>query len=818
MAGKKNEASIKFRADTSQFNDEIKAADSSLACLRGELKLNQAQMKNTGTTVEGLTKSKQLLEEQDATLSQKVISLNGKLEAAERIWGENSTEAQRYVNQINAVKTVQEGIRGQIDRTSSALDEQTRAQGKSESEYEKLSSTITEQKARVSSLEREYANAVLTYGKNSSEVKELETHLSQANTELRSSENKMDAANNAARDLSHGLDEASDGAADMKNSVGELVAGNVIADFAQEAVSSLTGLVDATEENRVNMNKLQNSFEWSGRSMDDATQVYRNFLGLCGDSDQATEAALDMNNLADAGADIDTWYDIASGAVSAFGDALPVENLIESANEAIRTGQVTGGLADALNWTSINADLLNNKLGSDHPEAMAAFNSALGEGASTEDAMNDALAACSTEQERQQILTTVLASQYSELGVSYQDLNSDIIDSRTANDELLQAQSDLAEQVAPLQSAVTSLAADGIQFLSNNLSWIVPVVAGAGVAFGVLSVAMNFGSIVEGLSVAMGVLNAVMALNPVVLVVAAIALLIGIFVALWNNCEEFRNFWIGLWDDVCTKAGEVWGWIDTNLVQPIQTGFQSFCDFIGLLFSDPFAALRLAALSVLGWLDSTFPGLSSTVSGVISGMQAFFADPFGALRNAAQGILSWVSSSFPGLGSTVSSVITGFQAFFSDPFGALRNAVNGIINWWKSNFKLPKIEFPHFSIPHFSISGSWNPVDWFNGNWPRVDVAWYAKGAVFNRPTIFGYSNGKAHIGGEAGPEAISPISTLQSYIRDAVDSGSESEMLARIERAIDKLDAGLGSKIAENAPQFPNGREFSRLTRKALQ
>ena len=54
-------------------------------------------------------------------------------------------------------------------------------------------------------------------------------------------------------------------------------------------------------------------------------------------------------------------------------------------------------------------------------------------------------------------------------------------------------------------------------------------------------------SIGGGLSALWGILAA----NPVTLVIAAIAALIAIFVALWNNCEGFREFWINLWNTRC---------------------------------------------------------------------------------------------------------------------------------------------------------------------------------------------------------------------------------------------------------------------------
>lgn len=54
---------------------------------------------------------------------------------------------------------------------------------------------------------------------------------------------------------------------------------------------------------------------------------------------------------------------------------------------------------------------------------------------------------------------------------------------------------------------------------------------------------------------AQGALNLVMSMNPIALVVIAIAALVAAFVVLWNKCEGFRNFFIGLWDSI--KSGFV---------------------------------------------------------------------------------------------------------------------------------------------------------------------------------------------------------------------------------------------------------------------
>lgn len=50
-----------------------------------------------------------------------------------------------------------------------------------------------------------------------------------------------------------------------------------------------------------------------------------------------------------------------------------------------------------------------------------------------------------------------------------------------------------------------------------------------------------------------------------------------------------------------------------------------------------------------------------------------------------------------------------------------------------------------------------------DGSIPPLGIEWYAKGAVFKKPTIFDYdaAANTARVGGEAGEEAIAPISVL---------------------------------------------------------
>lgn len=146
-----------------------------------------------------------------------------------------------------------------------------------------------------------------------------------------------------------------------------------LGDFAKKgvkaagaAVAGMTAafiaLDGATEEYRVAQGKLNAGFQAAGFSADVARKSYRNFYAILGDTDTATEASQLLANMAKNEEEVTKWTRIAAGVHGTFGDSLPIEGLVESANETARTGKVTGVFADALNWVGIMEDDFNAKL------------------------------------------------------------------------------------------------------------------------------------------------------------------------------------------------------------------------------------------------------------------------------------------------------------------------------------------------------------------------------------------------------------------------------------------------------------------------
>lgn len=221
---------------------------------------------------------------------------------------------------------------------------------------------------------------------------------------------------------------------------------------AKSLASYVWNLDDATEEFRVSQTKLNATFQSNGFSAAIAEKAYRNLYIAVGDTDRATEASQLLANLARNTADVASWTEIATGVVATFGDALPVETLIESANETARTGQVVGTLADALNWA----------------------------GQIGEDEFNAMLSACATEEERVQLITDTLIGTYSEAADTFRDTAGTVMEARDAHLRLAEAQAEAGEQTTRLKNALaeeTSYTMIGLNatlgFLTGKLADVV---------------------------------------------------------------------------------------------------------------------------------------------------------------------------------------------------------------------------------------------------------------------------------------------------------------------------------------------------------
>ena len=215
---------------------------------------------------------------------------------------------------------------------------------------------------------------------------------------------------------------------------------------AGAAVGGLMALEESTEEYRIAQGKLQTAFDAAGMSADAAQKAYNGFYEILGDTDTATEASQLLAKLAENEEDVSKWTKIAAGVNGTFGDSLPIEGLIEASNETAKVGQVTGVLADALNWAGINEDEFNEKL-----------------------------AACTSESERNQLIMETLSGTYSDAASAFYKNNKELVASRDAQTTMLRTMSKLADTV---QKVKNGLVADFLPAISDTVDAFNDVING----------------------------------------------------------------------------------------------------------------------------------------------------------------------------------------------------------------------------------------------------------------------------------------------------------------------------------------------------
>ena len=140
------------------------------------------------------------------------------------------------------------------------------------------------------------------------------------------------------------------------------------------------------------------------------------------------------------------WTEIAAGVYGTFGDSLPIEGLIEASNETAKVGQVTGVLADALNWVGIS-----------------------------EDDFNIRLASCADTAERTALITDTLAAAYDNAADAMHRNNSAVMNARDAQLELEEAQAGVGEQISRLKTAFSGILTPSI---AKVLGWVEKLTSG----------------------------------------------------------------------------------------------------------------------------------------------------------------------------------------------------------------------------------------------------------------------------------------------------------------------------------------------------
>jgi phage-related protein len=158
-----------------------------------------------------------------------------------------------------------------------------------------------------------------------------------------------------------------------------------------------------------------------------------------------------------------------------------------------------------------------------------------------------------------------------------------------------------------------------------------------------------------------------MAMNPIGLIVAAVAGLVAAFVVLWNKCDAFREFWINLWEGIKKAFGAVVDWVKDN--------WQSML----LALVNPLAG-------VFKYCYDNFEGFRETVDNVVSAVGKFFKDLWSGIVNWADEAWTDIKNGVAAVGKFFVDLWSGFKQGAANAWSATKETFSKVGSFFKDTF------------------------------------------------------------------------------------------------------------------------------------
>ena len=867
----KNEAKIRFTAETEEFTSAIKDANSEMSTLRAEMKLNEAQFQNTGDETEYLQQKTELLEAQLEANAEKQEALTQKLEAAKSIYGEDSEEVAKLERQLIYAQTEEEKLKTELDNVNGSLDDQTKAADDAGSSVDNMADILVN--AGIASAIKDIAEAAYDLAESFSEANATIVEGTGATGDA------LDDLNQQAQDAFSQIADSGQDLSGVANILAEIntrfgLTGDAaedltvkVANFAQHTGTDGTKAVDDIanvmkrwgldmEDVDGLLDDLTTANQSCQLSVDDLTGYLSENSIQFQELGYSTDDALAMLiSLSDGGANVSS---VMSGMKKAVGNLSEV------------TDDVPGAFQDAITAIA-DCDNVSEALQAQVGDTGKTVEEVFGAKAAQELAANVQSGNFNIEQWTKTLQENDGAlAETTENATTMQDAWSQACNSVSLA---------LGGTLAPAISDVVIKVSEVVTTVANVVRQspvLQAVITGVAVGLGILAAALAISSLITAVQKAFAMLNTTMLMNPIFLVVTAIAALVAGLIYAYKHSEKFRNivnsvfnaikkvvltviqtvqkviktafdaiskFFTTTWNGAKNIVTSVWNTIKTvistvvnaikvvistvfNVIKTIITRYvNAYRTVIVTVWNAIKAAVTTVINAIKTVISTVFNAIKTTVKTIWDAIKSATSSAWNAVKtaittpiNAAKSVVSsvfstiksTVSGAVSSVKSTVSSGFSSVKSLITKPFESAKSTLSGIVSKIKGLFPVHFGKILHFSLPKISVSGGKAP--WGiggKGTKPSFSVSWtsHAAGGVFDQPTLIPTMNA-IHEVGEAGPEAISPISVLQDYISDAVQQNVPQINYDLLGEKVAKACAAMD--ISMNL----NGREFGRIVR----
>ena len=267
----------------------------------------------------------------------------------------------------------------------------------------------------------------------------------------------------------------------------------------------------------------------------------------------------------------------------------------------------------------------------------------------------------------------------------------------------------------------------------------------------------------------------------------------------------FGSTWESVWSGIKSFFETIWNGIVaffTGIWNAIVSTVTAQINAVKTVVTTVFNAVKTTATTI-------WNGIKTAISTVVDGIKSKVSSVFESVK-------STVTNLFNGIKSTATNVWNGIKTAIVTPIEAARDKIRSALDAVSGFFSGLKLQLPHIKLPHFRVSGT---LSISPPSVPHLSIDWYKEGGIMTKPTVFGMNGSALMAGGEAGSEAILPLSgfykQLEAMLTEKLNMHNVEKYLAVIAansgkgiyldgtlvgRLLPAIDSGLGQTQKLNA------------------
>lgn len=324
----------------------------------------------------------------------------------------------------------------------------------------------------------------------------------------------------------------------------------------------------------------------------------------------------------------------------------------------------------------------------------------------------------------------------------------------------------------------------------------------------IMTVVPKIAGVINTVKTAFAALNTTMLANPIVLVIAAITALVAAFIYLWNNCEEFREFWINLWVQVKEAAVAVWEGLKAffsaaweaisaaakTIWEGIKAFFAGIWEGIKLIFSTAAEAIKLIIITYFNLyktvittvfnaiklvVTTVWNAIKTVITTVVTAIQIFLTTAWNAIKTVitivVNAIKTVIVTVWNAIKTAITTVVNAIKTVISTVWNSIKSMVTSIVNGIKNTVTsvfqniLSGIKGTMGNIVT-TIKDGFNQAISFITSLPSKALQW-------GKDIIMGIVNGIRSCIGAVGDAAASVAEKIKSFLHFSVpDEGPLTE------------------------------------------